>query len=226
MTSNDDMSGAGSEHDDAELVAALRRFGATLRGNAVWEEPPADLADRISTSITSMVTDTDRPDGAPPVSLDTVRRRRRSWLRPGLAVAASAVLAFAAGVLIAGGDDDRDGDRDAFADVMLAATERSPDAEATGDIVDQGAGYAIRLDVVGLPPAPEGTFYEGWLCDEDRTDWVSVGTFHMRGGDGVVVLWAGVPIADYPRLVVTTQDEGGTGGYRGDVVLEGRFTTP
>lgn len=227
MTSDDDMSGAGGEHDDGEFVRALERFGTTLRANAVWEAPPPDLADRIATAITSMHADTDEPTPAPPpVSLGTTRRVRRPWLRPGLAVAAAAVLAFTVGVLVAGRGGDRDGDRDAIADVVLAATDLSPDAGATGQVVDRGAGYAIRLDVVGLPPAPPGAYYEGWVCDEERTDWVSVGTFHMRGGDSAVVLWSGVPIADYPRLVVTTQDEGGTGGYRGDVVMEGRFTTP
>ena len=61
------------------------------------------------------------------------------------------------------------------------------------------------------------------LHDTDSGDWVSVGTFHMRGGDDRVVLWSGVPIARYQQLVVTSEVEGSTGGGHGDVLLEGQL---
>jgi hypothetical protein len=86
--------------------------------------------------------------------------------------------------------------------------------------MDAGAGYSITINVAGLPPAPDGEYYEGWLHDEASGDWVSVGTFHMRGGDSRVVLWSGVPIDRYRQLVVTTEVEGATGGH-GDILLSG-----
>ena len=43
----------------------------------------------------------------------------------------------------------------------------------------------------------------------------------MRNGDGRVVLWSGVPIADYRELVVTAETEG-SGAGPGDVVLDRR----
>ena len=45
----------------------------------------------------------------------------------------------------------------------------------------------------------------------------------MRNGDGRVVLWSGVPIADYRELVVTAETEG-SGAGPGDAVLTGQLT--
>ena len=157
---------------------------------------------------------------AVPASLDDGRRRRKlSWLRPGLAIAAAALVAFAAGALLTGGDDD-ERSREPIADVELSATELAAGASADGTVADAGAGYSINIDVAGLPPAPDGEYYEGWLHDEETGDWVSVGTFHMRSGDSRVVLWAGVPIARYGELVVTSEVEGAANGH-GEILLAG-----
>jgi hypothetical protein len=48
--------------------------------------------------------------------------------------------------------------------------------------------------------------YEAWLR-KDADVGVSAGTFHLRGGDGELELWAGVSIEDYPLVTVTLQDE-------------------
>ena len=140
---------------------------------------------------------------------------------PGLAVAAAVVVAFALGALLTGGDDEQRS-VEPVADVELSATDLGGGASADGSIVDAGAGFAINIDVTGLAPAPEGQYYEGWLHDAESGDWVSVGTFHMRGGDDRVVLWSGVPIARYQQLVVTSEIEGSTGGH-GDILLEGQL---
>ena len=140
-------------------------------------------------------------------------------MAPGLAIAAAALVAFAAGALLTGGDDDGRS-REPIADIELAPTALGAGATAEGTVADAGAGYSINIEVAGLPPAPEGEYYEGWLHDEETGNWVSVGTFHMRGGDGRVVLWAGVPIAEYRELVVTAEVEGSSNG-RGDILLAG-----
>lgn len=212
--------------DDTEHLDALAAFGDTLRSVAVWDEPPGDLADRIVGAVQGQPGAEPGPGEAapatpsPPVRLDE-RRRRHNWLVPGLAAAAAAAVAFAAG-LLAGGDDD-EAVADPIADVELApAAAATDDAVATGTVVDAGAGYAIRLRVSGLEPAAKGEYYEGWLYDETTGDWVSIGTFHMRGGDDDVLLWSGVPIARYGELIVTSEIEGGAGDEdRGRAVLEG-----
>jgi hypothetical protein len=229
MSSHEPTSGGNGEHDDAEAAAMLERFGATLRSVAVWEEPPADLGERIVAKVdalrTSDAADTTGVIAVPVAAAGDVgpRRRRRdsSWLWPGLAVAAAALVAFAAGALLTGGDDDRRS-VEPVADVELTPTELGSGASADGTVVDAGAGYSINIDVAGLPPAPDGQYYEGWLHDEESGDWVSVGTFHMRDGDSRVVLWAGVPIARYRELVVTSEVEGSTGGH-GDILLAGQL---
>ena len=223
---NEQMSGGDGAQGDAEAAEVLERFRTTLGSVAVWEDPPAGLGDRIIAQVNSLRDDDRQPapstedaGRAVPAALDDERRRRR-WLWPGLAAAAAAVVAFAAGALLMAGDDDGRRSLEPIADIELLPTELGAGASADGSVVDAGAGYAINIDVAGLPPAPEGQYYEGWLHDADTGDWVSVGTFHMRGGDDRVVLWSGVPIARYQQLVVTSEVEGSTGGH-GDVLLEG-----
>jgi hypothetical protein len=221
------MTGDDPTRDPSE--AALERFGTTLRSAAVWEQPPDDLAVRVVARVGALRAGDGHVGTTPtavasPVELDAARgRRRASWLWPALAAAAALVVAFAAGALLF---DDDDGDQRAsepIASVELTPTDRGGDATAEGSVVDAGAGYAINLEVAGLPAAPEGAYYEGWLHNEDSDDWVSVGTFHMRNGDDRVVLWSGVPIADYRQLVVTFEAEG-SGAGPGDHVLTGELT--
>jgi hypothetical protein len=227
MNGQDPTNGTYGEDGDPEVEAALARYGGTLRRAAVWAAPPADLGDRILAQVAALRAaggDAAAVEGgavapsAEPASLDEARRRR-SWWWP--ALAAAALVAFLGGMLVAGGDDD--GGRraaDPVADVSLEPTELAGGASASGSIIDAGAGYSISIEVAGLDPAPDGAYYEGWLHDEDSGDWVSIGTFHMRGGDGRVVLWSGVPLSRYAQMVVTSEVEGSSDGH-GDIVLAG-----
>lgn len=105
-------------------------------------------------------------------------------------------------------------------DFTLAGTTLAPTATADVRVVETPAGIVLRLEVAGLPPADPGTYYQGWVVAGDRA--VSVGTFHMRGGDGPVAFWSGVEPTDYPELIVTLQSET-DGPVRSNlVVLTGR----
>lgn len=106
------------------------------------------------------------------------------------------------------------------ADFMLAGTALAPDASAEVRVVETPAGVVLRLEVAGLEPAVSGTYYQGWVLSGEKA--VSVGTFHMRGGDGSVAFWSGVDPEAYPELIVTLQEEEG-GPARSDlVVMTGR----
>ena len=146
-----------------------------------------------------------------------------------LPAAAALVLAFGAGLWLGNRDDASvavDDPADAAAAVTLSGTALAPDATASGLIFDRGAGYSIRLHVDGLSPAPQGEYYEGWLQSVGG-DLVSVGTFHMRGGDGSVVLWSGVGVDDYPTLLVTEADRGPGGVLAaGGALRAGRLRRP
>lgn len=107
-------------------------------------------------------------------------------------------------------------DRPESPDFTLAGTTVAPQATAAVRVIDTPAGVVLRLEVEGLDPAAEGRYYQGWVVGAGNE--VSVGTFHMRGGDGSVSLWSGVPIEDYPELIVTLQQETG-GPARSDVVV-------
>jgi hypothetical protein len=129
------------------------------------------------------------------------------------AAAGLVILAGALGVLLrAGGDGDGHS-------VEVAGTELAPEASAVARVEETGSGVAIELDVSGLPPAEPGTYYQAWMKGPDGL--VTVGTFHLRGGDDSVELWSGVPPDRYPTLTVTLQQEGAGQESSGRVVLSG-----
>ena len=211
MNSERPTNGIDTPDDDTEFRALLAPFAGVLGSEALWADPPADL----ESSIVEQIRATPAPEHSV-APARTVRSRRRMWALP-LTAAAAAAVAFGAGLLIADRNDD---DVAAIADVDLAGTDLAPDAHARGDVVDRGAGYAIRLNMAGLPPAAEGEYYEGWLRADDG-ELVSVGTFHMRSGDSNVVLWSGVRIAEYNTLIVTEEQERSGAEASDRVVLEG-----
>ena len=200
----------GDDMGDVDLSA----YATALRSPSVWAPLPADLGGRIIAAVAAeRVVGIDEPvaTSSEPVALGASTAARRRWIpRVLLPAAAALVLAFGAGLWFGDRDDTSvavDDPADAAAAVTLSGTALAPDATASGLIFDRGAGYSIRLHVDGLSPAPQGEYYEGWL-QSIGGDLVSVGTFHMRGGDGSVVLWSGVGLDDYPTLLVTKQIEG------------------
>lgn len=210
--------GVAADIADDQGEAELEPFAQVLRGAAVWAEPPVGLA----TMVVEQVRAASAAAAASPVVSRSARpvpsdASSRAWRRLLPAVAAAAAIAFGAGFLIADRGDD---EAEAIADVALTGSDVVPEASATGDVLDRGAGYAIRLQVAGLPPAPEGSYYEGFLRAADG-EMVSVGTFHMRGGAGAVVLWSGVRVADYQTLVVTAEVERSGDDQPGPIMMEG-----
>jgi hypothetical protein len=205
----------GNEHeiDDDTGDVDLSAYATALRNPSVWAPLPADLGGRILAAVDAerVVGDHERVAAASePAARGTTTGTRRWIPRVLVPVAAALVLAFGAGLWLGNRDDAGvagDDPADAAAGVTLSGTALAPEATATGLIFDRGAGYSIRLHVDGLSPAPQGEYYEGWL-QSVAGDLVSVGTFHMRGGDGSVVLWSGVGVDDYPTLLVTEQVEG------------------
>lgn len=218
------MTGDESNSDgDFDGETAVEPFAAVLRDEATWAEPPADLFERILAAgvdrdAVDDVVGIDHVDAVPPVAPS-----RRSWTRTLIAVAAASVAVFGAGFFVG---IARDGDPPVAAEdelvgqLALVGTELAPAAAASVDIFDRGAGYALILQTTGLDPAPLGQYYEGWLSSDDDVA-VSVGTFHMRGGDGTVVLWSGVAVADFPKLSVVRHAAGPGAG--GEVVMTGTF---
>jgi len=212
---HDDLHGGVDEPD--ESVALPPVVAAALADPAVWAEPPAWLGESIAAAIGAQ-READGVAGEPVAAPPQVARRRSGRvLRGWWLAAAAAVIAIVATVVVVL-LPDRDGS-DGVA-VAIGGTELAPGARAEAVVNELAAGVAIRLDIEGLAPAPTGSFYQGWVRSE-AGELVSVGTFHLRAGDGAVTLWSGVEVADYPTLTVTLQREGEGTESSGDVVLRG-----
>jgi len=109
-------------------------------------------------------------------------------------------------------------------EIVMAVEGTELEAEASGraTLVPTGDGWSIRLEVNDLPAAEPGSYYEGWMWN-DEGQGVSIGTFHLRGGGETVILWSGVSPDDYPSIWVTHEDEDGDPSASDRVVLRGRL---
>jgi len=177
------------------------RIDEILRNEAVWADPPGGVEQAVLAAMTR----------SGPVVTSTGQTRSR-W--PVYAATMAAVAALLA-VLVLGPLNDGGGDQRSF---ELLGADAAPEARGTGAVGATEAGWWIRLEVLGLDPAPVGAYYEGWVAR--GSDRVSVGTFHMRQGQ-TVTLWSGVPMAEYPELIVTLQTEGAGVSPSEQVVLTG-----
>jgi hypothetical protein len=213
----------------SEEADDLRATRALLEDEALWGEPAADLSSRIAAEVRATAQVGARASVAPSASaaaptvgvpgaaaptapvVDLAAARERRGLHRGLVaavgMAAGVALALGAVALRTGSDDDGD-------QVAITATELGGDIAGTASSVSRPAGVEIVLDVDGLPRAPAGSFYQGWVKGERGL--VTIGTFHTGGR---VVLWSGVEIADYPLLTVTLEPEDGDPASSGQVLL-------
>lgn len=231
--------------DDGDETPLDPRLEALLGDALVWEDPPAGLEDVVVAAVTAERDRTvgaggrgpdvggpdDEPAPAPDPGDELARRRARrarrggrgAGLAPwvaGVAAAVALAVGLGVGVLLAG--DDGEGGPEGGVEVALAGTDAAPGASAVADVVDTPQGTRIDLDVSGLPPAPDDGFYQAWLREEGEGGrGVSAGTFHLRGGDGQIELWAGVSTEQYPLVTVTLEQEDDGPGSSGEVVLRG-----
>jgi len=227
---------------DPPTQAELDALARILGDDVVWDEPDPSVEDRVIAAIVGEAAEARRsaptPLPAPAVDLtddrpapggpadegmtgtviDARHRFRRGGLVLGAAAAVVVVVAIGWAVLRTS-DPDTGGSGQ---QVALAPTDLAPaDASAQADITALPGGTQIVLDVSGLPPAPEGSYYEAWLRKSPEVG-VSAGTFHLRGGDTQIVLWSGVSTDDYPLVTVTIQEEGAGAESSGKVVLRGQ----
>ena len=178
------------------------RIDGLLRNEVVWADPPGDVETALMADIA----------GSEPLEAPSARVHAGIGRRWGLAAAIVTAAALAALLVFSPFDEDpRPG-------AVFALTGQGVSGEAAVGAAE--AGWWIRMEISGLAPAPEGSYYEGWVSN--GVENVSVGTFHMRDGDSVV-LWSGVPMRDFPTLAVTRQMISGPPGPSAEVVLTGRL---
>ncbi|MGH1489988.1 MAG: anti-sigma factor, partial [Acidimicrobiales bacterium] len=197
----------------------MSQLDALLANPDLWEEPNSADEDAIVAAILaettqSVIAEVASPEiqgasdiqgapeaqGAPgiseysPTSNVVPISRAKRWAMPALSAAAGVIIAL---IGVAAFSSIGNQQADGTVELALLGTDLAPEAEATAMIVDLPAGTRVELDVSMLEPAPPGTYYEVWLR-KDAEVGVSAGTFHLRGGDSSIELWAGVSAADYP----------------------------
>ena len=210
-----DSGSRASDPRDESTRETATRFRDLLADDAVWAEPsPTGVDDLLAAIQTESGGTVPAAPATAPAAQPRVPSRRRSR-RLMLVAAAAGIVAVAGvvGILVRSADDG------AGQDFAVAGTELAPNASGVGTVEETGSGVSIELDVSGLPPAEPGTYYQAWVKGPDGL--VTVGTFHMRGGDDHVDLWSGVPLDRYPTLTVTLQREGAGQESSGRVVLSG-----
>ena len=193
-------SSTGSEDERLDLIRDV------LSTESTWAEPPPQVADGILAALATEAA-------TQPVATDAQASR---W--PLALAGVGGLVAVVA--LVMGTIAVTQGDKDKL--VAMSGTELQ--AQATGEAAfgPNDAGWWIRLDVNGLPPAPEGSYYEGWVWS-DEGEGVSIGTFHLRGDETPIVLWSGVPLADYPEIWVTLESEDDGPEASDAIVMTGRI---
>ena len=205
--------------DDLDLPEdELDALSGLLSNDAIWGDSGGDVNSTTEDAIVAAIaaeraeaSSSDRSPAEPAIDLrsddaelrDNVISIDRFRQRIGTFVAGAA----AAALLIAGifGITQLAGNSDGV-QLALEATDNAPDASASAVITDTPQGTKIVLDVDDLPPAAPGTYYEAWLRIDAETG-VSAGTFHLRGGDAEIELWAGVTTDEFPLFTITIQDE-------------------
>jgi hypothetical protein len=197
--------------EEADLLTG-GMIDEVLRQESVWVAVPDDLEERVLRELVGVrPAENVMPLRRKPRGLGRVLSPRRI-----VAIAASAALvALAAGVggTLLGGDEG-DG-----LTTELAATALARGSHADAVVRDTASGIEIKLDFSGLPPAPTGSYYEGWVVGPRGQ--VAIGTFHLRHGTNGVILWAGVELDNYPKISVTLQKEGEGPASSGKVLLRG-----
>lgn len=205
MTEHLDALDDPSDDDLAALAVLLSR-------TETWDEPPRELEDTIVDAI-ALEAGWPHP-GA--LAGRTGGRTRPVWSRGRVLGAAAAVLVVVAGIVVMTRDTS-DG-----VTFVLTGTDAQPGASADVVVSATPAGLKILLDTEGLPGTPDGYMYEAWVGD--GTIGVSAGTFHLRGGDGPIELWAGVTDPDFRWLWITLEPIDDDAAPSPDTRLHGEFS--
>jgi hypothetical protein len=191
--------------DPADRNERLDLIRDVLSGAATWAEPPPAVLDGALSALAAHETASE-PETSPRWPLVAALIG---------SAAAVAALVFASIAVI---------DANPVGDTILAMTGTGlgTGAGGTAAVRPTESGWWIRLDLQGLPPAPTGSYYEGWVWSDDG-EGISIGSFHNRGGDDPVILWSGVELAEYPSIWVTLEPEDGVAAASGEVVMKGRM---
>jgi Anti-sigma-K factor rskA len=196
---------------DPDERAALDDLRQLLADPAVWDQPAADLEDRVVHAISAEAG----AAGPVPTSANQAQskgRARRRVMTIIAGLAAAVVIAVGLAVSLVSGGPQPETLRAA-----LAGTDLAPSASGEATMTKTSSGWRINLQAHGLPLLNDGRYYEAWLKDP-AGELVPVGTFNQPEN---VTLWAGVAPTQYSTLTVTEQLANGDPASSGQRVLLG-----
>jgi hypothetical protein len=209
------LAGVGDPPLSSKDIAEAQRLQNILSDEALWVEPDPDLEQRVVDLIGSAASERAPDSGTAPVSrIRTPRPRRRKYTLLGIAAAIILAAGLAVGISVAVSNSGPSAMK--FA-ATLSGTQLAPGASGKATLTQTSSGWRIHLDAIGLPRLDNGRFYQAWLKNAAGRA-IPIGTFN-EGGD--VMLWAGVPPADYGTMTVTRQTAQGGPASSGQVVLVG-----
>ena len=228
MTPDDDdriayLAGEEIPSLSADEAAELDALRAELRAAAIWDEPPAALADQVVMAVTQAAAA--EPAAAQPVTAEPAPsaswwaslRERLPLRRPGLALSLSVpVLAAAVLAIVLVTSSGTSAPELQFA-MVVAGTRLAPGAHGSAMLTKKTSGWQIKLNATGLPRREGKQFYEAWLKNAAGV-LVPVGTFNDARD---VTLWSGVPVTKFRSLTVTQQVANGDPKSSGRRVLTG-----
>jgi Anti-sigma-K factor rskA len=180
----------------SEMHDAL--LAQVLADPATWVEPSPALEESVVQAV---------------AAAEAGRPRRRVALVAAVAAAVLGLIVVIGAVVLGdgAGADYRAG---------LVATDLALGASGRAQATQTGSGFLVVLDARGLPPLPDGEFYEVWLRDTDGI-LVPIGSF--SASDGPVMLWSGVSPDDFPGITVTIEPADGDQASSGRRVLAGEL---
>ncbi len=206
------------------------RVDATLASGSTWTSPPSDLRAKVleaalaaetaetaaSGDVTAVKTTAEsgaaRDRQPAPVADLMAERKRRGphWVLAALAGAAAAVVGTLTFIQL------RDTKPTVDATAALSASAAYPGVDGTAKMRETSSGWEFRLTTKNLTRLDKPFFYEAWI--EGDKGLIPIGTFHT-GVD--VILWGGVELDEYPKIVITKEQEDGDPAPSDDRVLTG-----
>ncbi len=197
----------------AEEQAILAGVEHLLAAPDVWAAPSPHILQAIHRGIQAEDASAERDLAGQD------RAARRRWVGPFVGALVGAAAAALVAVAVARSNDDS---QVAASTVAMNGTDALPGVSGTAQLVAQGSGLEIRLDIPGLPRRDGGDFYQLWVKNCAGDSLVPAGTFHTLDR---VTGWVGVSTVDYPIITVTREHAAGPAdplqGSSGDVVLMG-----
>ena len=224
--------GLADPFDRAELDA-LRRTVTVGRSvtpdDASTDDPPADLWSRIAGEafagpaggFGSSHDDSGDDSGVGPavagggvVDLAERRARRRTVLG---AVAAAMVVIAGVGALVWSQKSTPTNELVASTDLSLLGAG----GKGTAELVKEGDGLHLRVDVSGLEPAQQADHFELWLATADLTDMKSMTTFDKATGTIDVLIPEGMDPGKFPVVDISAELDDSNPAHSADSILRG-----